>query len=270
MNNYNPHIFKINIDGSCLKNPGGPGGIAGILESPINLNQELEPIFKIGYCATTNNRMELRACIEAFEWIRKNEKKLNIKPLMIITDCDYLNKYKNHVQHWNRDGWENKKSRRPIKNKDLWKKLYSLRRSIGFYVEIKREDRRSTQALKDADNLAKYYAKHHSTKTDYGFIPVKVARSSTIKRKSSSLFYAQNQKQAIKPYKKEYAKKEEYIVFFDLYSKKEGFTEKGRAYAIAKIKKELHINHLYKVQFNNNPERPSIIKIIKELDFPKK
>jgi ribonuclease HI len=44
-----PHALKLYVDGSALKNPGGPGGIAGIAEFPDRMNR------------TTNNRMELLA-----------------------------------------------------------------------------------------------------------------------------------------------------------------------------------------------------------------
>jgi len=30
----NPYAAQLYIDGSCYKNPGGPGGVAGVLEMP--------------------------------------------------------------------------------------------------------------------------------------------------------------------------------------------------------------------------------------------
>lgn len=66
----NPHAAQLYIDGSCYKNPGGPGGLAGILEIP-NVEAGPEVIFRTGYYGTTNNRMEIRALIKALEYIKK-------------------------------------------------------------------------------------------------------------------------------------------------------------------------------------------------------
>ena len=68
-----PVIFT---DGSCLKNPGGPGGWAfTVLENQKQWTMSgCEP-------NTTNNRMELRAIIEALEFVQENE-------LIIHTDSE--------------------------------------------------------------------------------------------------------------------------------------------------------------------------------------
>jgi ribonuclease HI len=67
-----PYALKIFIDGSALKNPGGPGGIAGVAQYPDSWNKADECIFEIGYLATTNNRMELRALLEALDHTREH------------------------------------------------------------------------------------------------------------------------------------------------------------------------------------------------------
>lgn len=54
-----PRALKLYVDGSALKNPGGPGGLAGIVEFHEEMNRENEVIFEEGYLATTNNRMEI-------------------------------------------------------------------------------------------------------------------------------------------------------------------------------------------------------------------
>ncbi len=45
---FDPHALKIYVDGSALENPGGPGGLAGIVEFPEDLNRENEVIFEDG------------------------------------------------------------------------------------------------------------------------------------------------------------------------------------------------------------------------------
>lgn len=44
----NPYAAQLYIDGSCLKNPGGAGGFAGILEMPDDCT-EPKVIFQEGY-----------------------------------------------------------------------------------------------------------------------------------------------------------------------------------------------------------------------------
>lgn len=70
-----------------------------------------------GVPATTNNRMELQAAIEALNALKE--------PCVveIHTDSEYL---KNGVQswmiNWKRNGWMTK-ARKPVKNVDLWQQL---------------------------------------------------------------------------------------------------------------------------------------------------
>ena len=60
----------IYTDGSCIKNPNGPGGYAYIVINP----DGLEWYFSDGDKSTTNNRMELKAVIESLKHIEVNEK----------------------------------------------------------------------------------------------------------------------------------------------------------------------------------------------------
>jgi len=69
------NALTIYIEGSAFKNPGHVGGIAAIVEYPDFLNRKHESIFSIGYTKTTNNRMELLACIKSIEYIIKKGNK---------------------------------------------------------------------------------------------------------------------------------------------------------------------------------------------------
>ena len=60
--------IKIYTDGSCLKNPGGPGGWCFCI-----LDNENEDWLVAGNeIKSTNNRMELTAVIEALKWFDEN------------------------------------------------------------------------------------------------------------------------------------------------------------------------------------------------------
>lgn len=103
-------------DGSCLKNPGGPGGYAAVilLDDTVREITGAEP-------STTNNRMEMRAAIEALRFFDT--------PTTIIlhTDSQYLRNglAKGWVTNWKRNGWITKAGT-PVLNKELWQELDSL------------------------------------------------------------------------------------------------------------------------------------------------
>ena len=58
--------YILYADGGCAVNPGGPGGIGVVIVS--KKTGEISE-FSQGYRATTNNRMEIRAVIEALSRI---------------------------------------------------------------------------------------------------------------------------------------------------------------------------------------------------------
>jgi ribonuclease HI len=104
----------IHTDGGCHGNPG-PGGWAATLDYGSH-HREISG----GSPATTNNRMELQAAIEAFEALKEE---CEIK---FYTDSIYLkNGMTTWLANWKRNGWKTK-SRKPVKNEELWHRLDSL------------------------------------------------------------------------------------------------------------------------------------------------
>ena len=107
--------YKIYTDGACSGNPG-PGGWAAI----IIVNNEIKDTFFGSEKNTTNNQMELMAPIKA---IQKFKKKSEIS---IFTDSTYVRDgITNWIKQWEKNGWKTA-SKKPVKNKDLWKKLKYL------------------------------------------------------------------------------------------------------------------------------------------------
>ena len=100
----------IYTDGGCSPNPG-PGGWAALLRYGGH-ERELSGRFR----NTTNNRMELRAAIEALEALKRP------CAVIVYTDSEYLrNGITIWVKAWVRGGWL--KKQKPVKNKDLWQRL---------------------------------------------------------------------------------------------------------------------------------------------------
>lgn len=101
----------IYTDGACRGNPG-PGGWGATLNYKGH-EKELS-----GYePETTNNRMELRAVIEALNTLNEP------CSIELHTDSTYV---KNGVEQW-LEGWKAKgwktANKKPVKNKDLWELL---------------------------------------------------------------------------------------------------------------------------------------------------
>jgi ribonuclease HI len=103
----------IHSDGACVGNPG-PGGWAAVLTSGKH-RREIQG----GEPATTNNRMELQAAIEALSALK------NACEVEFYTDSQYLRKgVTQWLARWKRGGWQTLK-REPVKNADLWRLLDS-------------------------------------------------------------------------------------------------------------------------------------------------
>src|SRR4051794_11390054 len=121
-----PHAIKIYIDGSAVKNPGGAGGIAAWMEFPLDWNRPDEPLFSEGFQQSTNNRMELLACVNAFRYVREQGYDLQVQRVQIVTDSRYVHDSFGRAENWRRNGWRNVDGK-PVENRDLWKDLLSLR-----------------------------------------------------------------------------------------------------------------------------------------------
>jgi ribonuclease HI len=105
---------RIFTDGACSGNPG-PGGWGAILRFG-DREKELHG----GAPATTNNRMELMAVIEALGSLKRPCE------IALYTDSQYVQKgISEWIHNWKRSGWRTA-SRQPVKNADLWMRLDAL------------------------------------------------------------------------------------------------------------------------------------------------
>ena len=102
---------EIYTDGACRGNPG-PGGWGAVLR----YGRHEREIWG-GEPATTNNRMELTAAIEALRALKRRCR------VDIYTDSQYVRMgITEWLANWKRKGWKNA-SRKPVKNQDLWRAL---------------------------------------------------------------------------------------------------------------------------------------------------
>lgn len=101
----------IYTDGACSGNPG-PGGWGAIL-----MHGETRKELSGGESETTNNRMELRAAIEALNALKRPCK------VALYTDSVYVRDgITKWIKGWERNGWRTA-AKKPVKNAELWQAL---------------------------------------------------------------------------------------------------------------------------------------------------
>ena len=114
---------EIYTDGACKGNPG-PGGWGVLLKSG-STERELFG----GELATTNNRMELLAVIEALTALKR--------PCLVtlFLDSEYVRKgITEWTSGWKARGWRTA-AKQPVKNVDLWQQLDALVAGGGHQID---------------------------------------------------------------------------------------------------------------------------------------
>ena len=105
----------IYTDGACSGNPG-PGGWGAVM-----FYGESRKEICGGEPATTNNRMELMAAIQALEALNKPCR------IELHTDSQYVkNGISQWINSWKAKGWRTA-DKSPVKNADLWQRLDAAR-----------------------------------------------------------------------------------------------------------------------------------------------
>lgn len=107
-------------DGACSGNPG-TGGWGAIL-----IYEGIEKELSGFEAHTTNNRMELKAAVEALSALKFPCE------VDLFSDSSYLvNAFKeNWIENWKRNGWRTS-GKEDVKNRDLWERLDML---TGIHV----------------------------------------------------------------------------------------------------------------------------------------
>ncbi|MDA9137452.1 MAG: ribonuclease HI [Pelagibacterales bacterium] len=108
------NIINIYTDGACSGNPG-PGGWGAYIDNA-GLITELSGREE----DTTNNRMELKAVIEA---LNSFTSKTNLN---LYTDSKYvMDGSSKWIENWKKNGWKTAQ-KKAVKNQDLWIELDKL------------------------------------------------------------------------------------------------------------------------------------------------
>lgn len=115
----------IYTDGGAINNPG-PGGYGVVIRIPDGHKKEISG----GYRLTTNNRMELTACIVGLASLPEKR-----EIVTVVSDSKYVvdGITKGWAKRWRAKNWMRNKTERAI-NPDLWQKLLDLcdRHQVDF------------------------------------------------------------------------------------------------------------------------------------------
>ena len=157
--------FIIYTDGACSGNPG-PGGWAAIIRQ----GDQTREIFGAEQ-HTTNQRMELRAALEALKLVPSGAY------VKLFSDSAYLvNCFKqNWIGRWLKNGWRNSRGE-PVENRDLWEELYILQQERSVeWIKVKghskdagndRADQLARQACEKQDSLPHAEGQGNIVKSD--------------------------------------------------------------------------------------------------------
>jgi ribonuclease HI len=109
-----PERIEIYTDGACRGNPG-PGGWAATLSFGEHFRE-----LSGAEAATTNNRMELTAVIEALSALKRESR------VRVFTDSEYVRRgITEWLKAWKARDWRTA-DKKPVKNRDLWERLDAI------------------------------------------------------------------------------------------------------------------------------------------------
>jgi ribonuclease HI len=122
-------IHSLYGDGACKGNPGtgGWGAVAYFTDGSVAELGGREP-------ATTNNRMEMQAAIEAMKFFVRSGQ---TTPCTLYTDSEYVIKgVTSWIKGWKSRGWKTAAGK-PVLNQDLWETLDELSSTIRLQAKGK-------------------------------------------------------------------------------------------------------------------------------------
>jgi ribonuclease HI len=139
--------FVAFVDGSALSNPGGPGGTGFVVVDRAchalrfgGTRWEVD-----GQHAITNNRMELRAVLDAFEGLPAGA------GVQVVSDSRYVvDALSKWIHGWRRKGWQTAQGT-PVLNRDLIESIDARSRELGArYAWVRGHDGHAVNEVVDA------------------------------------------------------------------------------------------------------------------------
>lgn len=261
-----PHAIQLRVDGSCFVEQGYKSGYAGYVVYPEDPTEH-EVIIQ-GFRESTIYRMELAAIIAALEWVR--EQRFPGRRVQVFSDSLTVINNIAREPFWYKQRWRNAQGR-PIEHDDLWRRFHAARRNAcanGVRVDFGWNKGKSTPLLKRVDKAAKGAAQT-GIDVDRGYRPGKISRPRN--KGNATLLPANGQDLIIRVYRSRVVGKEkENRINFELYDPAtDTCGTKHFAYAQPDIGAQMHRQHAYRVQTNDNPQYPQILAVLEDVPLPK-
>ena len=131
-----PPLIEAFTDGGCLGNPGPGGWAFHLTVAPARVHEDSGAA-----AATTNNRMELIAVIQALRTVRDLPEACAAK-VVVFTDSTYVQQgITSWIRRWRANGWLTA-AKQPVKNAKLWRKLDEVASQTGAQFRWVRGARR--------------------------------------------------------------------------------------------------------------------------------
>jgi ribonuclease HI len=264
-----PRAVQIHADGSAFRNPGHVSGCAVIVQYPEHLDRQDEIIVDFGCPKSTNQRMELKACIEGLRWVRQNAPWTGVTCVLVVTDSQYVKRFIGLAPAWKKNGWRNRDGQ-PILNDDLWDDLLKARAKAGIRVEFVWKEGKTTAIGNRVHRLAKAAAMRGGIDRDWGYKAGAFCRS-MVKGGVALPYPVAGQVVVIRPYAKKLVSKDEERISFNVFDEvNRTYESKFYASATSSMAFDLHRWHGYRVKFNDNPQYPQILECKEEVAVPTK
>lgn len=137
--------IQIWCDGGCRGNQNKENiGAWGVVLKYKNNTKELNG----ATINTTNNKMELQACIEGLKAILNRA-----LPVEVVLDSNYVLKgITEWIHNWIKKGWKTSQ-KKPVENKELWQELYELKNQFANIEFVKCKGHTNNEGNIRADEL---------------------------------------------------------------------------------------------------------------------
>lgn len=263
------HEDALNIytDGSMFSSPRAGGiGIVFVIINDAGDAQVIKEFDRPGYQQSTNQEMELEACIVALEEALDDERLEQYSRIEIFTDSQYVAQgHKSAKFVWPKTQWTSRETGRPILHVQQWKRLLRLlkraeqaRRRVNIqWVKGHKQNPYNKAADKSAKRSAKnplnrplstvsVRRKKSARKTEIG--SVKMQAQQLIVRIITAQFLSSPHR--LWKYKYEVLSPESDFcgnvdeIFSDIY---------------------MRDGHEYEVRFNDNTDNPRIVEVLRDL-----
>jgi ribonuclease HI len=261
------NALNIYTDGSMFSSPRTGGiGIIFVIINEAGDPQIVREFDRPGYKQSTNQEMELEACLVALEEALSDASLVKYSNIEIFTDSRYVSEgYKLAMFVWCKTQWTSRETGRPILCVQQWKQLFRLlkrasqeRRRVNIQWV---KGHKQNPYNKAADKAAKRSARNALNEP---LSIVSVRRKKSSKKTEIGSVKMQGQQVTIRVITAQFLRSPHRLWKY----KYEVLSPESEFYAnVDEIFSEVYLRdgHEYEVRLNDNTDNPRIVELIREL-----